>query len=48
MTAWGRKATERVMIRLPDGGDAVGGVAEALAWTPPYCVIDIHGTKEFW
>ncbi|MBB4146191.1 hypothetical protein GGQ72_004761 [Rhizobium rhizoryzae] len=44
----GRTATKRAMIRLPDGGDAVGGVAEALAWTPPYCVIDIHGTKVFW
>lgn len=36
------------MIRLPDGGDAVGGVAEGLAWTPSYCVIDIHGIKESW
>jgi hypothetical protein len=46
--AWGLVMTRRAITWLPDGGDAVGGVAEALAWTPPYCVIDIHGTKVFW
>jgi hypothetical protein len=34
------------MIRLPDGGDAVGGAVEALAWTQLYCVVAILGTRE--
>lgn len=23
-------------------------MAEALAWTPPYCVVDVRGRREFW
>lgn len=48
MAAWGLMMTKRAIIWPPDGGDAVRAVAEALAWTPPYCVIDIHGTKDSW
>lgn len=46
MTGSGRVVTRLAMIRRPDGGDAVGGVAEASTWTPPYGVIDIHRTTE--